>query len=92
MRYVKLNVNSPVGNAVFWTSDFGVGVLKSVCPLEKQCMVGTIKNLNSGRMTICSIKKRKTFFTRTLFSKWIKKMDLHKCGWRGGSMSDETSL
>jgi 1,2-phenylacetyl-CoA epoxidase catalytic subunit len=40
-------------------------------------------------MTICSIKKRKTFFTQTLFSEWIKEMDHHECGWRGGSTSDE---
>jgi hypothetical protein len=37
-------------------------------------------------------KKRKTLFTRTLFSELIKDMDHHKCGWRGGSKSDKTSL
>jgi hypothetical protein len=43
-------------------------------------------------MTICSIKKRKTFFTQTLFSEWIIELDHQECGWRGGSKSDETSL
>jgi hypothetical protein len=37
-------------------------------------------------------KKRKTFFTQTLFSEWIKEMDHHECRWRGGSTSDESSL
>jgi hypothetical protein len=30
-------------------------------------------------MTICSIKKRKTFFTQTLFSEWIKEMSHYSC-------------
>jgi hypothetical protein len=35
-------------------------------------------------MTICSIKKKKTFFTRTLFSEWIIEMDHHECTTCGG--------